>query len=74
MSQKEWEQAAVQRTTFWKVGQIQEGALTGLSIANPNFSNIAISVEYLHKVENVEFSFNQLLILFVLDDGDIDYS
>ncbi len=39
--------------------QTQQEALTGLSIANLNFSEIAFSVGYLHKV-SLEFSFQAI--------------
>jgi hypothetical protein len=38
---------------------LKKEALTGLSIANPNFPKIAFSVEYFHKV-SPEFSFQAI--------------
>jgi hypothetical protein len=40
--------------------QLKKGALTGLPVANPNFSEIASSVEYLHNERILEFSFQTI--------------
>jgi hypothetical protein len=34
--------------------KLEKGALTGLSIANPKFSDIPLSVEYLQEVRSPE--------------------
>ncbi len=39
---------------------LKKGALTGLSIANPNFVEIAFYVGYLHNVGSLEFSFHAI--------------
>jgi hypothetical protein len=40
---------------------LKKGSRTGFSIANPNFSEVAFSDGYLHKVGSPEISFQQLI-------------
>jgi hypothetical protein len=45
--------------------------MTALSIANPNFSDIAFSVGYLHKVGSLDFSFQAIDELVCSKSSDI---